>query len=129
MTWYFYLNYRIYNFYQKRDDIPVFYAFLVTSTLATLNLITFVGMTGFFLPFFKQLTNVKLVLISYALIALINYLIVYKKSFYEEVFNEFDRQPLKLKSWDKSVKLYIGTSIGLLLLVLIIADMKNQGYL
>lgn len=38
VTWYYYLNYRIYSYYRRRDNMPVFFAFLSTTTLVTLNI-------------------------------------------------------------------------------------------
>ncbi|PWG77957.1 hypothetical protein DDR33_24815 [Pararcticibacter amylolyticus] len=132
MRWYYYLNFRVYKFYQKKkDSIPVFYAFLVTSTLLCLNVFILLGGLGLFMPLFQQLVNLKVMLTTYALIGFLNYLFLYRAHLYEEVFGEFEHDAVRynMRSWDISVKLYIIVSISLFLLLLVIADLKNHGHL
>jgi len=84
------------------------------------------------MPFFQKLvTDKKVVLITYALICFLNYMILYKSRLYEEVFNDFEHNLIRygLKSWDVSVKLYITISICLFLILMIIADLKNHSHL
>jgi hypothetical protein len=115
----------------KKDSLPVFYAFLVTSTLLCLNVFILFGGVGLFIPLVRQLVNVKVVLTTYALISFLNYLILYRALLYKEVFEEFEHEIVRynMKNWDMSVKLYIIISISLFLLLLVIADLKNHGHL
>ena len=128
MNWYYYLNYKIYKYYKsKRDSTPVFYAFAVTVTLACLNLLTIIFAYSFIDQSIKKQINRVLGIYTMVALALVNYLLLYRNKKYEDVFNDFAISSFDYKSWDLSVKIYIGVSIALCLIVLIIADMINQG--
>ncbi len=130
MTWYHYLNYRIYSYYRRKDTMPVFFAFLVTTTLVTLNIFSVGGLGGFL---FESLHRFILSLSKYwmlglyTLIALINYIVLYRANYYENVFASIDRNRDNYRRWDKSITVYIIISVLLLLCVLVMADLRNHG--
>ena len=131
--WYFYLNYRIYKFYDKRrDSIPGFFSFSATMVLVSLNIFSIIGILGFIFngvyDFIIFLTKYS-ILVLFVLIGLLNYLILYRNKHYEEVFSAFDRMSDRYEGWKKSVPIYIIGSIVLLLVVLAIADYRYDGHL
>ncbi|MEO8886664.1 MAG: hypothetical protein ABI367_11415 [Mucilaginibacter sp.] len=113
----------------KRDNTPVFYAFLVTVVLFYLNLFTLVAGVSFIWKDLKKLGTAFNVITVMCVLALLNYLILYKGKKYEDIFNEFEIDSLGYKDWDFSIKIYIIVSITLCLIALIIADRINQGKL
>lgn len=129
--WYFYLNYRIYRFYErKKEGIPGFFSFSATMVLVSLNIFSIIGLGGFFLSSVHDLIvslNKYSIIVLYAGIGMFNYLTLYKNKYYEEIFNDFDKNTEKYKPWNLSVKLYIVLSITLLLVTLVIADLRNHG--
>lgn len=132
MTWYFYLNYRIYKFYErKRDSIPGFFSFSATMVLLSLNIFSILGILGFAFnevyDFIISLTKYSMLGLFF-LIGLFNYLILYRGKYYEEVFTDFDKYEDRYRSWKKSVPIYIISSIVLLLVVLAIADYRHDGH-
>lgn len=128
MTWYFYLNYRIYRFYErKRDSMPAWFSFLATTLLVFINIFIVLAIVNFFMPFF-QLGNKYYTIIVMAFLALLNYLILYRGKYYEEVFGDFEKYESRYESWKKSVPIYIISSIVLLLVVLAIADYRHDGH-
>jgi hypothetical protein len=129
MNWYYYLNFRIYKFYEKKDNIPGFYSFLVTSTLMCLNVISIIAIIGFELASFRQFMKKQNALLLFIFMGGLNYFLLYKGNYYKDVFNEFDLHSSRYKNWTLGVKLYLIISICLLLSVLIIADLRNHGRL
>ena len=128
MTWYFYLNYRIYKFYQrKREDMPALYSFLGSVLLLYLNVFSILAIVSFFNPLF--LLNKLNMLILLIVFAAFNYLVLYRRKYYIEVFDDFDNASDKYKSWNNSVPFYIIGSIILLIVVLLIADYRHDGHL
>ncbi len=132
MTWYFYLNYRIYRFYErKRDSIPGFFSFSATVVLVSFNIFSLVGLSGFFLnpvyDFIVSLTKYSIIGL-YALLGLFNYLTLYRGEYYKEVFSDFDKYEDRYRSWKKSVPIYIISSIVFTLIVLAIADYRHDGH-
>ena len=130
MKWHFYLNYCIYRFYvNRKDDIPVYSALLVSVTLISLNAVTIRGIYWFIYDFWTiphtSHSNIKVIAFM-SFLGLINYLLLYRKKKYEDVFEEFRRNYDKYKKLDKSVKLYIILTIVTTILVLVIADVRNQ---
>jgi len=129
MNWYYYLNFRIYKFYEKKDNIPGFYSFLVTSTLMCLNVISIIAIIGFELASFRQFMKKGNALLLFIFMGGLNYFLLYKGNYYKDVFNEFDLHSSRYKNWALGVKLYLIISICLLLSVLVIADLLNHGSL
>lgn len=129
MAWYYYLNYRIYSFYRrKRESIPAFFSFLATTTLAMINIQTVLGLYNFYHQFLNKHTNYKWwVLGMICSLSLLNYLILYRNKYYEEVFDDFDKNGEKYKGWNLSVRLYIIFSVIALLIMLVFADLRNHG--
>src|SRR5690349_5178021 len=109
MTWYNYLNYRIYNYYRRKDSMPVFFSFLATTTLVTLNIFSIGGLAGFLFESVHRLivsVNKYWMLVLYASIALTNYLVLYRGN-YEDIFTSIDRNRDLYRRWDRSITLYI----------------------
>jgi hypothetical protein len=131
MEWYFYLNYVIYRYYKrKKDDIPVFRAFFVTVLLIAFNILTIENIYLFIKDFFviPKLSEYYKIegIVHLSFLGLINYLLLYRKKKYEDVFWEFQNNYDKYKKWDKSVKWYIILTIVISIVVLIIADIRNH---
>ena len=133
MNWYFYLNYFIFRYFDKKwgkRDNPVLTALFTTSLLVHLNIFTILG--GYWLVTDFWTTpglhpHYKPIIIAWlAFLVLINYLLLYRKKKYVKVFDEFKKNNDKYKHWNLSVKLYIILSIALCLIVLIIADWRNR---
>lgn len=129
MNWYYYLNFKVYQFYKKRDNIPGFYSFLVTTALLLFNVMSILAIIGFFLPSFMRVMNKQNVLLMASFIGLLNYLLLYRGGSYKEVFNDFEICSADFKNWDLLVKLYLILSGCLFLGVLVIADIRNHGHL
>jgi uncharacterized membrane-anchored protein len=87
MNAFYYLNYFIYRFYERRDADPFIYSLNGSSLLVLLNLMTiYYGLTHFFL---KQEVRLGLIVVLVLLILIgVNYLILYKGNKYEKVFAE-----------------------------------------
>ncbi len=127
MTWYFYLNFRIYRYYDKKmERMPALYSFMGTLFLLTFNIFCIVGLIGFIYPtsIINKYTTLGLGLI----VALLNYLFLYRGEYYKEVFSDFEKYESRYESWKKSVPIYIISSIALLLIVLAIADYRHDGH-
>lgn len=128
MTWYYYLNYRIYRFYKrKRDSMPVFFSYAATTLLMFINIFILLAVVNFFIPFF-QLGNKYYTIVLLALLAIFNYLVLYRGKYYQEVFSYFEKHKSRYESWEKSVPIYIISSILLLLIILAIADYRHDGH-
>jgi purine-cytosine permease-like protein len=126
MIWYYYLAYRIYVFYRKRDNIPVFFSFSLLTTLVNINIMTVAIFVQLINPYFQNY-NKFYALIPFTCIGIINYLILYRR--YEVIFNKFDLDMEHYKKYDLSVKIYFTITVALFIISLVLVDGKNQGYL
>jgi Mn2+/Fe2+ NRAMP family transporter len=131
MEWYFYLHYKIYAFYvKKKDSTPCWYSASATALLIYFNIFCIFGIIGFFgefLDMIKYVGKYEILILPFSLLV-INYLILYRKKKYIEVFDYFRKNIDSYKKWDKSVKIYIIGSIIIFLLVLIFADLRNHNF-
>lgn len=128
MTWYFYLNYRIYSFYRrKKDSMPQLFSFLATVTLVGINILSIDTLISFFFPLVKNVVTKYHAIGLFAFLSVLNFLFLYRNKYYEEVFDDFDKQGENYKGWNLSVKLYIILSIVFLLCTLALADLRNHG--
>lgn len=126
MNWYYYLNYRIYKFYQrKKEDMPAFFSFWACTVLLTINISTILIIVNFFKPlsYFDSKYNALPLMF---LLALLNYLLLYRKKKHVDIFHHFDRNRELYRKWDLSVTLYIVGTIVFMLVILIIADIRNH---
>lgn len=134
MKWYFYLNYYIYRFYcryKHKGELPVFRAFLTTMILIGLNLSTITTIYELLSDFWTipKDDNYKMkAILELSALAFFNYVILYRKKKYIEVFDEFRRNNERYKKWDKSVMWYIILTVAIMLVVLIIADLRNHNF-
>lgn len=107
MTWYYYLNYRIYKFYQrKREDMPALYSFLGSALLLYLNVFSILAIVSFFRAQ-SLLVNKLYVVISMIIFMAFNYFVLYRRKHYMDVFDDFDNASNKYRSWNNSVPFYI----------------------
>lgn len=107
--------------------MPQLFSFLGASLLVYLNIFSVVGVFGFFYPIYKN-TNKFYALLLMLIIAFLNYILLYRNKYYEEVFTSFDKSKGKYKRWDKTVPIYIIGSVVLLLIVLAISDYRYDGH-
>lgn len=126
MILYYYLAYKIYVFYRKRDNMPVFFSFLLLTTLVNINLITIAIFFQLTNPYFQNY-NKLYALIPFACIGIINYLIIYRR--YVDIFNKFDLSIEHCKRYNLPVKIYFTITVALFIISLVLVDGKNQGYL
>jgi hypothetical protein len=133
MTWYFYLNYRIYKFYQRKNEsIPAFFSFSATAVLLGFNIFSLIGLSGFVFSAVHNFIfslNKYSVLVLFAIVGLFNYFTLYRNKFYEEVFDDFYKHEEKYEAWNLSILVYLALSVVLLLCTLVIADLRNHGRL
>ena len=126
MNWYYYLTYRIYKFYQrKKDTTPVLASFFACVMLLGINISTILILVNLFKPlsYFESKYNALPLML---LLALLNYFLLYRKKKYVDIFHHFDRNRELYRKWDLSVTLYIIGTIVFMLVVLIIADIRNN---
>ncbi len=130
MMWYYYLNYKIYSLYRrKRETIPAFFSFAATVTLAQVNCMSLEILFSFFFPSF-MIKDIKPYALSLlAILTILNYLILYRKKYFEDVFEHFDKHESKYKKWNMSVQLYIILSVAMLFLSVVLIDLRNHGKL
>lgn len=90
MKWWYFINYKIYEFYeQSRDSTPTVASAGASSVLIQLNIITL------YYPIYK-ITGIKLiyneavVIIIYVVLLLFNYLVLYSDKKYEKIFKEME---------------------------------------
>jgi hypothetical protein len=128
MMWYYYLNYRIYRFYEhKNEDIPASYSFLVTTLLMTINLSSILYLAIIFQGELRIYLYKYISVIILGIVGICNFLILYRNSHYKELFNEFELFEEHYKHWNLSVKVYIILSVVFFVGVLFVADLQNQG--
>lgn len=130
MNWFNVLNYLVFNWYKKRDNMPVLYTVLFSSTLICFNVFILIGVACFL--FNTPLPGTKIYwLLSVLIIIGINYLVLFKNKKYEKYFKEIDskKEGKLFKRYKQYSYIYIITTIVLLLLVLIIADIRFDGHL
>ena len=127
MEWFKYLNFVIYQYYERKgDSMPYLFSFLASTMLVYFNILSLYGIVSFFIP---ALTTVDkfFVLCFMLLLMLVNYLLLYKNNYYKEVFYDFQKHSERYTAWNRSVRIYIISSIIFLLIVLVIADYSHEG--
>lgn len=128
MIWYYYLNYKIYKFYErKRESMPSLFSFLGSVALLFFNIFTMLVIVDFFYPFLL-LGNKYCVLVLMGMLAIFNYFALYRREYYKEVFEGFDRSD-DYKSWNQYVVIYIVGSVLLILFVVGIASYRQNGHI
>src|SRR5690606_13472785 len=129
MKWYLYLNYRIYNYYNKRQDIPVFSSLLVMSLLIFINIFSIHTIYSLITDFWtipKLNPEYKIIITVFMTFLLIfHYFLFYHKDKHINIFKEFEENTDKYNNWDLSVRLYIIGSFILCLIILVIIDLRN----
>ncbi len=92
-----------------------FGAFIVSTGVLNLNLLTFLGIIGFFIPKeIVQLSNILIATISFLTVALLNYLIAFKNNKY------LDATENEKKMYGISVLAYIIISLLLMIIVIVL---------
>ena len=111
VNWYYYMQYRIYKFYQRyRSKDPIFLSFWAPTTLLTLNILTLYMIIDLFKPI-KISEERYEVYILMAIVSLFHYLFLYRKKKHIDVFRHFDRNRELYRKWDLSTILYIVLTI------------------
>ena len=111
VNWYYYMQYRIYKFYQRyKGSEPVWMSFLAPTTLLTLNILTLYIIIDLFKPI-KISEERYEVYILMAIVSLFHYLFLYRNKKHIDVFRHFDRNRELYRKWDLSTILYIVLSI------------------
>ena len=127
MEWFKYLNFVIHQYYERKgDSTPYLFSFLASSLLVYMNVVSLFTLIGYFIP---SITSVnKLVYLCFSLLLLLlNYILLYRKNYYKEVFYDFQKHSERYTAWNRSVRNYIIGSIILLLIVLVMADYRHGG--
>jgi putative copper export protein len=126
MTWYYYLNYRIYKYYQKkRDSTPAIFSFFGSALLLFMNIFSSIMIVDYFKPIFHLLSKFYIVVLM-LILAAFNYLTLYRNKRFKEIFDGFDMNRQSYQKWDLSINIYFILTILLFLAVLIIADIRNH---
>lgn len=132
MKWYIYLNFYIYSYYKKREQAPVISTLIITSLLLHLNIFSIYMIYMFVTDLWtipKLHSNYIVIIVTFLLfLVIINYFLIYYKQKYMSFFNEFEKNIDMYKHWNLSAKSYIFLSIGLCLITLIIADLRNHNF-
>ncbi|KFF25298.1 hypothetical protein [Chryseobacterium vrystaatense] len=132
MTYYFYLNFYIYQYYKKKQEAPLISTLLVISLLVNLNAFTIVMIYNFVTDFWtipKLYGDYKVIIIAFlCFFVIINYFLLYHKKRYVKIFEKFRENNEIYKQWDLPVKIYIILSIALCLVTLVIADLRNHNF-
>jgi hypothetical protein len=130
MKWYLYLNFFIYSYYNKKDDIPLFSALISIAILVSLNMFSVVTIYQLITDFWKVPKlhpDYKVIIISFLFfLVIINYFKLYYKKKYVIFFEEFKDD--KYKNWGRGAKLYVILSIILCLILLVIVDLRNHNF-
>lgn len=90
MKWWFFINYKIFEFYeQSADTNPIVMSVGASSVLVQLNILT---LHYFIYTFFgiKLLFHVSIAVVIYALLLLFNYILVYSDKKYIKIFKEME---------------------------------------
>lgn len=129
MNWFYYLNYRIFKYYQrKKESIPTLYSILGTAMLLFMNIYSSLLLVEIFKPI-PFLEDKKFVLILFMILVLLIYLILYRKSQYISIFENFDKTCEKNDVRKRYISIYIMSTIVILLALLGIADFRYDGHL
>ena len=111
VNWYYYMQYRIYKFYQRyRGKDPIFLSFLVPTTLLCINVFTLYMIIDLLKPI-KLSEDLYECYILMAIVSLFHYLFLYRNKKHIDVFRHFDRNRELYRKWDLSTILYIVLSI------------------
>lgn len=125
MNWYYYLNYKLYKYYQKKgEDMPALFSYIITVLLLFMNIFSVIGLVALFYPTKPHINKMNAFFLI-ILIALFNYTLIYRCNHYKEIFNRFDNDSMKYEAWNLFVKVYVILSVILLLVVLGMADYLN----
>ncbi len=132
MKWYYYLNFVIYRYYNKKEKTPIFATLAVTSLLLNLNIFSIYMVYLFVTDFWtipKLNSNYKAIIIIFlSFLVITNYFLIFYKKKYIKIFDNFKKNSEIFKHWDISAKLYIIMSIVICIIVLIIADLRNHNF-
>ena len=94
MKWLYYINYRAYEYYRKKGaDFPEIYSHNFISTMIFFNITSIFNIFDIFITYNKKYNYI--IFIYFALIYLLNYLLVYRKEKYKIIFSHM--QKLKIK--------------------------------
>lgn len=90
MRAFYYLNYFIYRFYERRDSDPVIYVLNGSALIILLNLMTIFYALSYFLLKWEFQLKYYIIIALFILIGC-NYLLLYKNGNYNEIFGEIEK--------------------------------------
>jgi len=86
MTAFYYLNYFIYRFYERRDPDPFIYSLNGSALLLVLNLMTFYYGISYFVLNMQMSLNYYIIIVVLLILVGTNYILLYRKNKYENIF-------------------------------------------
>ena len=132
MEYYYYLNFYIYRYYKRKQDVPLISTLLVVALLLHLNVFTIIIIYQFITDFWntpKLDPNYKIIVIVFLFfLVILNYFLLYHNKKYVKIFDKFKKNIEIYQRWNFFTKLYIVLSILLCLVILIIADLRNHNF-
>jgi hypothetical protein len=128
MNVFYFLNYVIYEWYKKRDNIPLFYAMAAANLLIYFNIFSIIYWLSIFLNFEPPFTKVYAISFFIAQ-SILSYFLLYHNSRYKIIFAHFDEQGEKNRICKKYVFAYLILTIVFLLSTLVAADIRVDGHL
>lgn len=97
MAGFYYLNYFIYRFYERRDPDPFIYSLNASPLLLVLNFMTFFYGINYFVLDMQMSLNYYTIVVVLLILVGVNYFFLYRKNKYEDIF-------LDIKAKDNNIK-------------------------
>jgi uncharacterized protein YhhL (DUF1145 family) len=128
MSAFYFINYFIYAWYKKRDSAPLSASFFLPLLFLYFNIFSIVYWLSILFNFQPPFTKEYAISFFIAL-AILSYFILYHKARYKEIFANFEDRKNSMQQYRIYVRIYIASSILLLLATLIHADIRVDGHL
>ena len=128
MKAFYFLNYVVYAWYEKRDNLPMMFAISVPVVLMGFNILSITYLLSIIFNFSLPFTKVNVMIMLIAL-TMFSYVVLYRKKRYIEIFGEYKKKQAHLRRHRRYARLYIIASILFLLVTLVIADIRFDGHL
>lgn len=126
MNLYYYFNYFIYRYYdKKRDDIPQVYSFVISISLISINIILSICFLGVFEPRLMVLLSEVKIICGFIALSGFNYMTLYRNGMYKQVFADFKKNDNLYGSWKKLVMGFIIFTVLYLIIFLIIINIHG----
>ena len=130
MEFYYYLNYIIIDCYRrKKDSAPLSASFFLPILFISFNVMSILFWSSVLFDFKISIAKESSILFC-AVIAIINYFILYHKRRYKSIFENMEKEKiLYKKKYGVSAKIYIAFTILIFLSALFAVDIKVDGQL